>query len=339
MCKVLLRVGAVAAVAFGVAFHWWVRSPLTLSPVDLSNKVVVVTGGTDGIGKETARILAEWNATVVLPARNLTKAEEIKEWIGNKDKVLVYKVALDSFKSVQSFAKSLYADFPRGIHVLINNAGMMRDSANLGMATSQDGVEIVYQVNYLSHFLLSELLLDLLETGGKNSKTHSRIVHVSSFMHLYGYLNTTAYSSSSKNVQHPVLDYQTYSDTKLFQLLYSFHLSRGQRNITSNAVHPGAVVSQLDQGKSPLKKIIAQSFKRLFGRSAFDGAKTQVIAATSHKLENVSGMYFSDRCIMNFCDGGLGTGPFGEHTHPDVGDIAKSQWLYQASLDMTKDFL
>lgn len=99
------------------------KAPLPVEPIDLTGKTAIVTGSSDGIGKETARILAAWNATVILACRNETKAdlvaEDIMETTGS-DKVSVLKLDLASFKSVAQFAQQII-NLGIPVNILINN--------------------------------------------------------------------------------------------------------------------------------------------------------------------------------------------------------------------------
>src|SRR5262245_47508943 len=126
-----------------------------------AGKVAVVTGGNSGIGKETVVALAEAGANVVIAARNPSKAaaavKEVQQRTGAGDRVTTMPVDLASFASVQSFSTSFLERFER-LDVLVNNAGIvLRERVVTG-----DGHETQFQVNHLSHFLLTDLLRDRL---------------------------------------------------------------------------------------------------------------------------------------------------------------------------------
>jgi NAD(P)-dependent dehydrogenase (short-subunit alcohol dehydrogenase family) len=167
---------------------------------------------------------------------------------------------------------------------------------------SDDGVELVYQVNHLSHFLLTRLLLPSL------SHTPSRIVHVSSSMHYMGHLDHIAYSPDSRNVKTSRLSTSSYCDTKLMNVIFSNalqdKLTRSQlpqfAHLTSVSVHPGLVLSELDRGLSfgsYLKQV-----REVIARPTADGAVAQVTIATLPEIiKRGGGLYYEDHCIMSQC--------------------------------------
>jgi len=140
--------------------------------VDLSNKVVIITGANTGIGIETANSLASMNGHIILACRDVSRGtaavDAVKKASGNS-KVEVMKLDLNSLQSVREFAKQFQAkNLP--LHILINNAGVMW----VPYGKTQDGFEMHFGVNHLGHFLLTNLLLDKLK------QSRGRIVNVSS---------------------------------------------------------------------------------------------------------------------------------------------------------------
>ena len=177
---------------------------------------MVITGGNTGIGKETARILAWRRARVIIGCRNITKglqaAAEIIENTGNRN-VEVKKLDLSSFKSVRKFAEEVNEEEGR-VDVLINNAGYFGP-----YLSTVDGLENTIQVNYLSHFLLSHLLLDKLKACSP-----SRIVNVSSRQHA-----EVSQIDISKVLSQKKEDYgmfKVYSNSKLCQVLSTIEMSK-----------------------------------------------------------------------------------------------------------------
>jgi NAD(P)-dependent dehydrogenase (short-subunit alcohol dehydrogenase family) len=171
---------------------------------------------------------------------------------------------------------------------------------------SIDNVEMVYQVNHLSHFLLVRLLLPSLTHETKAG----RIVHVSSSMHYIGTLDHDGYSATSKNL-NPLsskVGIQSYSDSKLMNVVFSNALESRLRlagglysKITSVAIHPGFVVSELDRGLPKVQHFM-RKLRDLIARPTVDGAIAQVTAATLPSLiSRGGGLYFEDHCIMSEC--------------------------------------
>ena len=118
----------VVAVAITLFYRQLVLTPISYQPVDLSNKIILVTGGTSGIGLETVRKLIEWNGTVLMPVRNLHKGEMVKNEIlstashlSHQGKIELMEMDLASFESVKGFARDI---LERNIHIdiLILNA-------------------------------------------------------------------------------------------------------------------------------------------------------------------------------------------------------------------------
>ena len=134
-----------------------------------------MTGANTGIDKETALDFAKRGAKVILACRDVEKAKDVARDIiaetGN-DKVVVRIVDLGSFESVRAFAK-LINETEERVDILVNNAGL-----DGSYRMTKDGYESIFQVNYISHFLLTLLLIEKLKKSAP-----SRIVNVSSLMH------------------------------------------------------------------------------------------------------------------------------------------------------------
>jgi retinol dehydrogenase-14 len=142
----------------------------------LDGKTAIVTGANTGIGKETAAEFAKRGARVIMACRNLNQAEaamkEIVQNTGNKS-VVVTHLDLASLKSVRAFAEDVKNE--ARLDILINNAGVFNLPA---FSKTQDGFEMTMGVNHFGHFLLTNLLLDLLKQSAP-----SRVVVVSSVLH------------------------------------------------------------------------------------------------------------------------------------------------------------
>lgn len=170
----------VFAFALGIGSKYAKRK-LPLVPVNLEGKHFIVTGASAGIGKETVRTLAQWNATVVMAVRNVNKGnavlEDIRESLGGSDlPVEVWEMDLSKISSVQAFAAK-YLESGRPLNVLINNAGLV----SWDYITTEDGHELTHQTNHLGHFLLTKLLMGPLQASAP-----SRVIQVSSEAHFMG---------------------------------------------------------------------------------------------------------------------------------------------------------
>jgi NAD(P)-dependent dehydrogenase (short-subunit alcohol dehydrogenase family) len=207
---------------------------------DQKGRVIIVTGSTSGIGKETARILAKKNSTVILAVRNVEKgkgvAAEIRQEYPTAD-VAVRELDLSSLESVSAFAKGINRDYDR-LDILINNAGIMM----CPYSTTQDGFDIQMGTNHLGHFALTGRLMPLLEkTEG------SRIVALSSGAHAMGDIDLTDlnWEERSYNTQ------RAYGDSKLANLYFTYELARRLESNGNNprvtAAHPGWTATDLQR--------------------------------------------------------------------------------------------
>jgi retinol dehydrogenase-12 len=142
-----------------------------------TGKIVIITGGNSGIGKEAAVGIARTGAHVVIAARNPAKAAaavtEIETRADARGRVETMPIDLASFASVREFAAAFSAKHDR-VDVLLNNAGLVLHKRSVTV----DGHETQFQVNHLSHFLLTQLLADALGNGAP-----ARVINVSSYAH------------------------------------------------------------------------------------------------------------------------------------------------------------
>jgi NAD(P)-dependent dehydrogenase (short-subunit alcohol dehydrogenase family) len=213
---------------------------------DQVGRVAVITGATSGLGRETARVLAQHGATVVLAARDPARTAEAADRIraaatGSAEAGLVETAELDlaSLESVRKAAADLTARFPR-LDLLINNAGVMMPPYSL----TRDGFELQFGTNHLGHFALTGLLLSsLLAQPG------SRVVTVSSNAHRAGRLNF-ADLQSARHYQRMA----AYGRSKLANLMFTYELQRrlsaaGAHTIAL-AAHPGTARTDLTRHMS-----------------------------------------------------------------------------------------
>lgn len=249
----------------------------------MSGKVCMVTGANSGIGRATAEKLAAMGADLLIvcrdPGRGERASSEIRKKTGGS--VELYIADYASLDSVRSLA----AEFEKkhdSLQVLVNNAGL----AKVRRSVTVDGFETTWQVNYLAHFLLTNLLLGALRKGAP-----SRIVNVSSVSHYGG---TIEFDDLQMKRNYGVM--KAYSQSKLALVLFTYELSRRLRGtgVTANCLHPGAVATNIWGSAmgpvSPLGKLT-----KLFMMSPGKGAETSVYLASSPEVEAVTGKYFDDR--------------------------------------------
>jgi NAD(P)-dependent dehydrogenase (short-subunit alcohol dehydrogenase family) len=248
----------------------------------MPKKICLITGATEGVGKATAVELARKGFTVVLAARNAARAEMVKKEIavstGNTD--IDFIIAdLASLKQVRHLAdtfKQRYAS----LDVLINNAGVLVPRRIL----TEDGYETTFQVNYLSHFLLTQLLLDHLLNSGQG-----RIINLGSSVYTIG---TFDKDNLQGEKQFAVL--AAYAASKLFVLMFTLELARRLRDtpVTANVVHPGIVRTPMMLRAPGLLLRTASYLAFPFAVSPQKGAATSVYLASSQEVKDVSGQYF-----------------------------------------------
>ena len=242
-------------------------------------KTAVITGGNSGIGLATARELARRGWRVIVTGRDETKLRAAAGEIGGA----AFHVAdFASLAAVRQLAAALNAE-PR-IDVLVNNIGI----ALSGRRVSQDGNDMVLQVNHLSPFLLTRLLLDRIKASAP-----ARIVNVSSRAH-----------RSARD--HGFDDFQfarsynvgkAYARTKLYNVAFTRELARrlAGTGVTANALHPGVIRTQIghDGDLKGIASMVWPLLQRWRGEPPEAGARVVLHLATAPELEGVTGKYFS----------------------------------------------
>jgi retinol dehydrogenase-12 len=248
---------------------------------NLRKPICLITGATEGVGKATAAELTSKGFTVVLAARNLAKADEVRAEIKatTGGEVEIILADLTSLRTVHQLAKTFKRRYPR-LDVLINNAGIFVPTRKV----TEDGFEASYQVNYLSHFLLTHLLLDELKKSEQG-----RIINLSSSVYTVGKFDAQNLQSEKR---FSVMG--AYAASKLFMLLFSVELAERLKEtpITVNAVHPGIVRTQMMLGAPGMFKVV--SYLALpFCVYPEKGAATYGYLASSPEVITVSGRYFT----------------------------------------------
>jgi len=247
----------------------------------MAQRICMVTGASSGIGKETSRKLAELGATVVLVCRNQKRGEKAMSEIkgaSNNAEVELLVADFASLDSVRALAKE-YLKKHDSLHVLVNNVG----GVNVTRSLTADGFETTFQVDYLSHFLLTNLLLEVLEKSAP-----SRIINVSSASHYRGHLN---FDDLQMKKRYGVM--KAYSQAKLAQVLFTYELSKRLEGtgVTVNSLHPGAVATNI--WKSPMGPFsFLGNISRLFLLSPERGAETPVYLASSQEVDGATGRYY-----------------------------------------------
>ena len=254
----------------------------------LKGKMALVTGANTGIGRETALELSKRGAGLVLLCRDLGRGEEAAQEIRRETggEVRVQGLDLASLRSVRECAEQLCGSLDK-VDILVNNAGIM---ACPEMRT-EDGFEMQLGTNHLGHFLLTSLLLPLLEAAAPGA----RVVNVSSRAHERGSMQwqdlnwqQTTYSPLA-----------AYSQAKLANVLFSLELSNrlADSGVNVYSLHPGVIDTDLfrhsGQALGPVASGLV-TLARPFLRTAASGAQTSVYCAVSEEVAAQSGRYYSD---------------------------------------------
>ena len=239
----------------------------------MKNKIILITGATDGIGKQTAIALISMGARVIIHGRNNVSCRKAIDVIRKKTKISsvdYISCDLSSLTEVKEMSKNIKDRYEK-IDVLINNAGVYETEKILTL----DGYERTFAVNHLAHFILTISLLDVLKLS-----TSSRIINVSSVAH-----QNCDFDLENLNAEKKFDSYNSYAISKAANVLFTYKLAekiKGE-NVTVNALHPGVITT----------KLLYKGFG-IQGASLESGAETTVYLASSSELENVTGKYFSD---------------------------------------------
>ncbi|XP_024516233.1 short-chain dehydrogenase TIC 32, chloroplastic [Selaginella moellendorffii] len=261
--------------------------------ISLHSQVAIITGSTSGIGFETARVLAKHGAHVVVPARKVKDSEGVRSRILKEfpdATVSVGELDLSSLASVRKFVSEFKAlELP--LNMIINNAGISSGKFVL----SPEGLELDFATNHMGHFLLVELLLDDVIKTSSETGIEGRIVIVSSEAHKF----------APKQIVYEKLNDKdsfswtgAYGRSKLANIWHAKELARRLQernvNVTANALHPGAIDTNL--GRDFNKILVSTVFflGKPFLKTVPQGAATTVYAAIHPSMRGVTGKYLCD---------------------------------------------
>src|SRR5918993_1129130 len=241
---------------------------------DAPEATILVTGATDGLGKRVASALARRGATVLLhgrsPERFEATLEELRGQTGSQN-VGSYMADLSSLGAVRDLADRILSEYDR-LDVLVNNAGIIVQERK----ESEDGYELTFAVNYLSHFLLTSLLLPLLKGSAP-----ARVV-----------INVASAGQSPIDFDDPMLErgyeaMRAYSQSKLAQVTFTFELVErlSGTGVSVNALHPASLMDT---------KMVQDTFGYTMS-TVEEGSEAVVRLAVSSELEGVTGRYFDGK--------------------------------------------
>jgi len=258
-------------------------SAIARTPGLMAGRTVLVTGGTSGIGKETAVGLAALGAHVAITGRNRERTEEAAREIraAAGGRVDAFAADMSAQSDVRRLADEVLQRLPR-IDVLVNNVGGYWNTRHV----SADGLERTFALNHLAPFLLTNLLLDRLAHSAP-----ARVVTVASHAHEHGRIDFDdlqggrSYSGA-----------RAYSQSKLANVLFTYELARrlSAASVTAHAVHPGLVSTAFGAEDPGRVQRMLVPFMRPLMKSPARGAATSIHVASQPGLERVTGCYFAN---------------------------------------------
>jgi len=262
---------------------------------DLSNSIYLVTGANSGAGLATTEQLVRQGAHVIAACRRVNAGKEaIKNLSNERGSVEVMELDLNSLTSVKRFVASLKERHDK-LHGLVNNAGVM----NTPKGQTEEGFETQFGINHLGHFLLTELLLDVLKAGAP-----SRIICVSSVAHAGMQKRPATIDFDDlffEKRKYNAID--SYCQSKLAVVIYARHLAERlkETGICVFSTHPGWIRSNLVKHTMPpwIQNIVMKPFSGLLTMmSAEDGAQTQLHCLLDDDAPDHSGEYYSQNSIL-----------------------------------------
>ncbi len=284
--------------------------------LNLTGKTAIVTGCNSGLGFETMRVLALRGAHVIGTGRTLEKANKACSKVAGKTTPVALE--LSSFDSIVECADTV-AKLGYPIDILVCNAGIN----TFGELELVNGVERIFAVNHLGHFILVNRLMPILKKAEE-----CRIVHVSSKS---AYMQAPEAGIDFDNLRgEGIFDYwEAYGRSKLANALFSIELAARfeDSNVTSNALHPGLVQTNIARNAPIMLRKAFDWFGEYIAKTVEQGAATQVYVATSPALNGVSGAFFEDCNAVNLIGKNF------------LFDRAMAERLWSASEEMAKGFL
>ncbi len=250
--------------------------------MDMNDKTILVTGATDGIGRQTALDLARMGARVLIHGRSKEKGIRVMDELNREtcnEKLALYVADFSSLQDVRRMADEIKREQPQ-LHVLINNAG----SFFLERELNVDGLEMTFVVNHLAAFLLTNLLVDFMKESAP-----ARVI--------------TVESSAHRNI--PEIDWENLQGEKSYNGFDAYALSKlanmctmnelaarlKDSDVAVNTLHPGVIDT----------KLLRVSYK-LQGASVEEGAETSVYLASEAEVEGVTGKYFGRKAEKSMSD-------------------------------------
>lgn len=292
--------------------RWFIKGPMATRR-NMKDKVVIITGSSSGIGKESAFSLLEDGATVIFACRNKSKTQDVinqTKTLKNGEECFkrshFIKLDLTSFKSVDNFVKEFKAKFNR-LDILMNNAGLINSKFDL----TEDGLESMVQSNHYSHVRLTMALLDSF------NQEEGRIINVSSMGHMLSNYSTHLKTNFSKSQGHDqfksffgsfINSFTTYGNTKLANVYFAQYLAEliektpKYKHIKAFSLHPGVISTNFADGfkgtlTGKITYIISYPITQLIYKTCIEGAQTQLHLCYESLDKLSNGSYYNDNKV------------------------------------------
>ena len=292
----------------------------------LTDKVILLTGASSGIGVETARSLYHTGAHLYLPVRDMAKGEAVKadiesDGMAGRGTIDLLTLDMESLDSVRQCAADFLSKSSQ-LNILICNAGV----AGMPLGTTKDGFESNFGINHLAHFLLFQLLKDALLASCHPPESNSRVVMVTSGAHMICTVELDDLHFTKRG-------YSTrlgYGQSKTANVHMALEIERryGSRGLHSTSVHPGIIPTRLTRNLTPeqLKKVVQDEKLDVHYKNAQQGAATTVWAAVGRDWEGKGGKYLED-CMVAEKEENLPLGHRGYGAHAYDEQQAKELWV------------
>jgi retinol dehydrogenase-13 len=300
---------------------------------DLSGKVYIVTGANSGVGLETTRQLIKQGGHVIMACRRPDAAEEVaKTFTGLKGSYEVIRIDLADLQSVRDFVAEFLKKYDK-LDGLACNAGLVTMGKEPNR--TKDGFEMTIGVSYFGHFLLTELLLEILKKSAP-----SRILIVSSVVHAGNEKNRPKVHLEDLNYNtREFKRFPAYAEAKVANILYAMELAKRLEGtgVTTASVHPGWARSNFGKGGSlPMRILMAimRPFTRGMSDSNEDAAQTSLHCLLSDDASKHSGAYFSQSSVLYRDDECKDGGWPMESPNPNARDMDTAKKLVNLTYEL-----
>lgn len=266
------------------------------SSKDISGKVYIVTGANSGVGLETTRQLVKQGGHVIMACRRPDAAEEVaKSLTGLKGSYAVMRLDLADLASVRNFVAEFLKKYDK-LDALVCNAGLVTFGSEI--ERTKDRFEMAIGVSYFGHFLLTELLLDILKKSAP-----SRVAIVSSVVHAGNQRNRPTVHLDDLNFNtRKFNNFAAYAEAKVAVVLYAMELAKRLEGtgVTTASVHPGWARSNFGGNNWIMKimRVVMAPLSPFITDSNEEAAQTSLHCLLSDEAPNHSGAYFSQSSVL-----------------------------------------